>query len=1245
MRLYSKVIASNPNITFFLHFKILDETPTFILSIFCLMKKLLLTLCILIAAIGTQAQINVSATNGCAPMTINFSVPNISGAASWQWDVNGNAAGNTQSVNGFTINTPGYNYISVQVLDANSILIYNDYTYVTTYGFSSIYSGLASNTSCVGDRVSFYVNGYYPPGSINVSWDFGDGTPVVSGYNLGSEHQFSTLGNYTVTATINSSCGTTTLTYPLTVSNNAPVGNVYVLAQQDSICPGDEMMFYHPSSYNNFIMDYGDGTIESNTRNHVYNLAGTYVVHCTFINGCGNSATATDTIYVVPNIAISPSINYFSISDTTVCPSSQVNFYSPGSYASYDWNFGDGSNHSTVYNPTHAYGSVGNYSVSLTVRNGCGYTRTITRTVHVQNNIPVDPFTLSAPDSICPNTSLMIDLPSAIHEDNGPVLYLNFGDGQTGTAQHQDMTTHLYTTPGTYTIIATQVNGCGQSYSTTNTVVVNPAATLDPNSFGAMSPLDHSCPNDSIFFIVSPPDIGSFLFDFGDGNTATQPTGFVSGPDGIQYAIFKHAYASVGTYSASVQITSPCGSSVTQAAGVIDVSANNSVSNDAGFFFDESRYYCLNEPIQFIAYGASNYEWDFGDGSGSLITNYSLLPVSHAYSAPGNYNIRMIMRNSCGAVDTFFREVLIPDSYININTSTVSSHCNQEDGKAIAIVSGANAPFAYSWTNADHSFIADSLAAGIYYVTVTDARGCSTFAVATVSDQQAPTISVNNVIDANCYGEASGAIDITLIGSSAPYTYVWSNGKTTEDINQLVAGPYEVIVTDANGCHATKSVLVDQPDDFTISYVSYPSVCGFGTGAIQTSVQGSTGPYNYLWSNGYTGASLSGLSVGIYTLTVVDSKGCLKDKITSVNEQTAPIVVLDSVSALDCNISNGANVYVSTYLGTAPYMYNWNNAATTQDLTNVQPGFYSLMVTGGNGCKSILTVNVNEQIPQGLSICAVTVDSITQTNKVIWEMYSRTDIESFNIYRESSQAGLYYLVGNVDADSLHEFTDPSADPSIRGWRYKLSTVSYCGEESAKSDLHKTIHLTLNQGLGNNINLIWDNYEGLNFNKFYIWRYTTGPGWEKIDSIPSNLFSYTDLTAPSQATSPDLYYYVEGGPLTLCDPTRGAINTSRSNIKSPNAVGPTGIKSFGNVAEATVYPNPTTGMLNIHFGNSIAENTAVEVYNALGDLVSKAELAPGTQDKTFDLSALANGVYILKVRQNTGHSVQRIIISR
>lgn len=1211
---------------------------------FIIMKKLLLALFSLFI-VQSYAQVTINPANGCTPFTPTISSGTVGGTYYvWYMD---NIPTDTAQTTTHTFTTTGYHSAYVVVYDNNWNQMASDYSYMNVYGFDSITSPIYNHTGCIGDHIGFNIYGYLQDyNNMNITWDFGDGSPNASGNNNWIDHQFPAVGNYTVTATCNSECGTQVETYPITISNNAPIGNVYVQVDKDSVCPGDNVYFYTPNGYDNFVMDFGDGTQEQGEREHTYSIPGTYVITATYLNACGNSASATDTIVVSNNVSIPWYAGGFSASDTLACPTTQINFYPYYSFSHYSWSFGDGSAVSTLSNPTKSYSSVGDYTVQLQVTNGCGYSVTSTHTVHIQNNLPVDPFSIGVIDSICPSTSAVINLPGGYNNESSPSIYLNFGDGSTATAQNQDQITHVYNSVGTYTVSATVVNGCGQSYTDSHTIIVDPAATLKPNSFFAGCPLSQTCPNDTAFFILTPIDVGSVLFDFGDGNTATTPTNFVYGPDGIVYAIFKHAYSAIGSYSASVQVTSPCGSSLTLPAGNINVSPNNQVDHNADFFFDQSKYYCLDEPIAFLAYGASVYKWDFGDGTGTVVSNASLVPVMHAYEEPGNYTINLIVQNNCGASDTLSSNIFIPDSRVEITTSSVSSHCQQQNGKAIAVVSGNNSPFTYSWTNGDHNFIADTLSAGIYYVTITDSKGCTNFAVATVSDQEAPTISVSNVIDANCFGEASGAIDVTLIGSSSPYTYVWSNGKTSEDINQLVAGPYELKVTDANGCISTKSIDVGEPEGFTVAYVSYPSLCGFSTGVIQTSVAGSTGPYNYLWNNGYTGSSISGLSAGVYSVTVVDANGCLKEKVATVNDKTSPIAVIDSISAIDCNIGNGANVYVSTYLGTTPYTYNWNSGATTEDLSNVNAGFYALQVTGGNGCKSYLVKNITETAPDGLSICAVTVDSITNTNKVVWEMGTRSDIKSFNIYRESSQSGLYYLVGNVSADSLHEFTDPSADPGIRGYRYKLSTVNYCDEESALSDIHKTIHLTLNQGLGNTVNLIWDNYEGLSFNEFFIWRYTTGNGWEKIDSLPSNLFSYTDLNAPGTSTSPDLYYYIEGGPITPCDPTRGAINTSRSNIKSPSSTGlPAAVKTIGESTGLLVYPNPSAGTLNLRFESPIENTAKVDIINSLGMSVFKAELATGTTTQSFDLNGVANGVYFVRVQEKNGQSIKRIVISK
>ncbi|HRE96492.1 MAG TPA: SprB repeat-containing protein, partial [Flavobacteriales bacterium] len=122
-------------------------------------------------------------------------------------------------------------------------------------------------------------------------------------------------------------------------------------------------------------------------------------------------------------------------------------------------------------------------------------------------------------------------------------------------------------------------------------------------------------------------------------------------------------------------------------------------------------------------------------------------------------------------------------------------------------------------SNGETTVVADSLSSGIYVVNVEDSKGCYNFALASVNDAQAPNVVVNNVGNVTCYGNNDGFIDINVIGSTAPYSYQWSNGATTQDIGGLEAGPYEVIVTDANGCRAVRSITVSEPGQVTVSFV------------------------------------------------------------------------------------------------------------------------------------------------------------------------------------------------------------------------------------------------------------------------------------------------------------------------------------------------------------------------------------------------------------------------------------------
>ena len=189
--------------------------------------------------------------------------------------------------------------------------------------------------------------------------------------------------------------------------------------------------------------------------------------------------------------------------------------------------------------------------------------------------------------------------------------------------------------------------------------------------------------------------------------------------------------------------------------------------------------------------------------------------------------------------------------------------------------------------------------------------------------------------------------------------------------------------------------------------------------------------------------------------------------------------------------------------------YTWSNGQNTQNITNLAPGDYWLEATGTNGCTSVFNATVDAALPIPVDICLVTVDTNTNTNLIVWEKPVTNTIESFNIYRETSQAGLYQFIGNVPYTDESLYNDLVASPSVRSWRYKISSVDACGTESEISENHKTIHLVINLGLGSDINLSWDSYEGFVFPEFIIKRHTDVDGWTTLTTMPVNLFTYTD----------------------------------------------------------------------------------------------------------------------------------------
>ena len=282
--------------------------------------------------------------------------------------------------------------------------------------------------------------------------------------------------------------------------------------------------------------------------------------------------------------------------------------------------------------------------------------------------------------------------------------------------------------------------------------------------------------------------------------------------------------------------------------------------------------------------------------------------------------------------------------------------CNGASTGSIDItVDGGTPPYTYAWSNGATTEDLTDVPAGDYFGVITDANGCIfTSPILTINEPIALAISSVDVTNNVCNGDEEGAIDIEVTGGTAPYTYLWSNGETTQDISGLAAGSYTGVITDANGCELSATVSVSEPAALFEALppaVTQISCNGETDGAIDITIQGGTLPYTYLWSNGETTENISGLGAGEYSYVVTDANGCVFDAGTTVTiEEPSALTESASVEDVACLGESTGSIDLTVEGGTSPYTYVWSNGATTQDISELAAGDYSVQITDANGC-------------------------------------------------------------------------------------------------------------------------------------------------------------------------------------------------------------------------------------------------------------------------------------------------------
>ena len=403
---------------------------------------------------------------------------------------------------------------------------------------------------------------------------------------------------------------------------------------------------------------------------------------------------------------------------------------------------------------------------------------------------------------------------------------------------------------------------------------------------------------------------------------------------------------------------------------------------------------CANGLISEI----NNYsiEWIDENGESLDVTpnteeSFGVVTSSISGLSEGYYEVHITDANGCVNNDTNFtinepdQALFVTEELGNYNGFGIS--CYSANNGYISIeLSGGTPPYTVTWSNNNgdsiinvqetNNEILQNLTPGTYTVEVNDQLDCP-FTIDNMVITEPPPMAISethsdyNGFGVSCFGETDGFIDVTVTGGTGIYTYSWSNGATTEDLNDIGAGTYTLTALDENGCPINIEVTLEEPEDeinINVSqsdYNSYGVSCfGAEDGFINISITGGTESYSFLWSNGATTEDLNDIGVGTYTITVTDTNNCSKTSTIEITEPE-PLELSETHSnyngyGVSCFGSTNGFIDITVTGGTGNYTYSWTSGQNTEDLNDIGSGNYNLIVVDENGCEQDITVEITE---------------------------------------------------------------------------------------------------------------------------------------------------------------------------------------------------------------------------------------------------------------------------------------------
>ena len=678
-----------------------------------------------------------------------------------------------------------------------------------------------------------------------------------------------------------------------------------------AICEGDNVVFNGSGTGGTpgyaYLWNFGDGNTSSQaTPTHTYGATGTYSATFTVTDahGCNSSDIALITVYALPVVNVDATVNAscFGNCDGGISVSGGV---------VYQWDGGAGTN------ATASGLCAGTYTVTATDANGCSATASATVAEPTALTV-VATGTNASCNGVCDGTTSSVAA-------GGTAPYTYVWDGGAGTNA-----TASGLCAGTYTITVIDTEGCAGTYSYT---VTEPIA-LTGSITAQTNVLCNGDANGSVT-VAGADGAPGYLYSL-DGGATTQASGTFNG-------------LTVGSYAVTVVDANGCISNVpvtitepTQITGSITAQTNASCAG-----------VCDGE-IEIAATGGTaplEYSWTSGSNS-NIESNL----------CAGIYTCTVTDANGCETSEPI--TVTEPNAIVLV-TDFVLSNCGQSDGEVSVSVSGGTGAYTYLWDDSGNSTttVVTGLSAGTYAVTVTDANGCTQETSSTITDGVAGTVSTIVDTDISCFGICDGGATATIVGGTAPFTYLWNNGETSANAYALCAGTASVDVTDANGCVAATTINISETPALGLVITSYtdPLCNGVCDGTADVTVSGGTAPFTYSWKSGGTTANEIGLCAGIDTVAVTDANGCIAVTEVTLADPALLTTTIVSTDAL-CNGESNGSADLTATGGTGLFTYLWNDPAgtTSEDIVGLAAGTYNVTVIDANGCESSSSTTITE---------------------------------------------------------------------------------------------------------------------------------------------------------------------------------------------------------------------------------------------------------------------------------------------